>query len=53
MNKSTIKTERLILRPWRENDFDLPKLADEHPLKRQVLYRLKRNEWVENQLNQK
>lgn len=54
-----IKTQRLILRPWRAadlepfaqphsdstDDFDHSKLPERHKLRRHVLYRMNKNEW--------
>lgn len=58
----TIQTKHLILRSRRvmekigmhhdlKDDFDQPKLLEGHPLRRQILYRLKQNEWNKSQGN--
>ncbi len=36
-----------------KDDFDHPKLPEGHPLRKHVLYRLKRNEWQNGRPNQK
>jgi len=37
--------ERIGMRHCPEEDFDHPLLAEGHPLRRHVLYRLRRAEW--------
>lgn len=45
-NRSKAVMERLGMHRNPQEDFDHPKIADGHPLKRHVLYRLNRKEWV-------
>jgi RimJ/RimL family protein N-acetyltransferase len=37
--------QRIGMRHWPQEDFDHPLLAEGHPLRRHVLYRLRRAEW--------
>jgi hypothetical protein len=37
--------ERIGMHHKESDDFDHPKLAEGHPLRRHVLYRLKHDEW--------
>jgi RimJ/RimL family protein N-acetyltransferase len=43
--------ERLGMRRTESDDFDHPHVPDGHPLRRHVLYRLKRNDWTTNRPN--
>jgi RimJ/RimL family protein N-acetyltransferase len=43
--------EKLGMRHTPEDDFDHPKLAEGHPFRRHVLYRLSRTDWTEHTAN--
>ncbi len=45
MSEDVIKTERLILRPWRDEDFDHSKLSEGNKLRRHVLYRIEAKDY--------
>lgn len=40
--------EKIGMHPDPKDDFDHPKLLENHPLRRHVLYRLKKSEWKNN-----